>query len=118
MRNSMGNKVPEIPDLPEIPDPKTVPLDPGTDITENLTELEIRNREIELDEKEKLSRIRVTIARTAASIGGAVLIVILVHYLGPASWHWLTDDQLGKIETVLGGSGITALILTSARKYL
>ena len=42
--------------------------------------------------------------------------IMLVHYLGPPSWHWLTPEQLDKVESLFSGSGITYITVTLTRR--
>jgi len=41
-----------------------------------------------------------------------------LHYLLPERWHWLTPDQLSKIQSVLFSGGMGGVLSLVARKQL
>lgn len=51
-------------------------------------------------------------------IGGAIIIIMLFHYLAPTSWAWLEESQLDKLETALAGSATSAIIIYARRIFL
>jgi hypothetical protein len=46
------------------------------------------------------------------------LIAWSLHYLLPMCYHWLTDDQLSKIQSVLFSGSIGGVISVMAQKHL
>ncbi len=77
---------------------------------------------IETDEKEELSIVKVRIVKALALMGvitfAVAVIILLLHYFGPESWHWLTPLQQTKVESVFGGSGATYLVVSLIRRYV
>jgi hypothetical protein len=41
----------------------------------------------------------------------------LVHFLTPAYWHWLTAEQLSKIQTVIFSGSLGAVVATYVQKH-
>ena len=75
---------------------------------------EFRRRERLLD---TLASGRVLLARL---LPYAVLIFIAVmawHYLAPGKWHWMSLEQIDRVETALAG-GAVSLIILFLRRYL
>ena len=54
----------------------------------------------------------------ALVIGGAIIITMLFHYLAPASWGWLQESQLDKLETAIASSATSAIIIYARRIFL
>jgi hypothetical protein len=42
--------------------------------------------------------------------------VWLFHMVTPVSWHWLTDEQVGHIQTLLFSGTVSATLALLARK--
>lgn len=48
----------------------------------------------------------------------AALLIWVWHYLSPACWHWLSDVQLSKVQSVLFSGGMGAIISGIIRAQL
>ena len=77
---------------------------------------------IETGEKEELSIVKIRVVKAFALVGSitffVALFILLWHYFGPESTHWLTPLQLSKIESVFGGSGAAYLVISLSRRYI
>lgn len=48
--------------------------------------------------------------RGAASVLALVVLTVLWHYFGPTWAHWLTDQQLARVETVTSTQAFAAVV--------
>ena len=56
--------------------------------------------------------------RAALVIVGAVIAIMLFHYLAPNSWAWLDESQLDKLETVVASGATSALVISTRQIFL
>jgi len=48
----------------------------------------------------------------------AGLLVWVAHYVTPTSMHWLTDEQLSKIQSVIFSGALGVLVTAGANKFV
>ena len=53
-----------------------------------------------------------------AGLVAASVVVFMWHLLAPEKWHWLTDEQIDRINTFVFGSAAGGLLKTYARRSL
>jgi hypothetical protein len=74
------------------------------------------------DRRERLRDVLSWIVVRLAVVGAFLLLALLIswtwHLLAPGGWHYLTDAQITRIETVLFSSFVGGVISTYARRYL
>lgn len=46
-----------------------------------------------------------------ATIGAALMLVMLWHYIGREEWTWMTPQQIDKVEAAFGGGILSALFI-------
>ena len=84
--------------------------------------LDVESKAIDVEEKDVLSKTKtstIQLGIAAASVVFALALgVMIVHYLGPTDWHWLSDEQLDKLESLFSGSGATYILVTLTRRFM
>lgn len=60
--------------------------------------------------------VLVTMTIVFSSVYVIAFLVISVHYLSP--WHWLTNEQIDKIQSILFSGGVGAIVSTIVRTQI
>lgn len=60
--------------------------------------------------------VSVTVVLSALFI--ASLVAWAWHYLAPSCWGWLTENQLGKVQSILFSGGMGAIVSAIAKKQI
>ena len=59
----------------------------------------------------------------ALTVTFAVLFIVSIiswswHYLGPVYWHWLNEQQLSKVQSVIFSGGLGAILSSMVQKQM
>ena len=101
----------------EWPVPPVTPEDvPTGDRTAEQEERLLRTREREStfrrqeSLRDRVNVVALVLLSFAAGILIVVVLIVLWHYFAPADWHWLTNEQLARVETVTSTQAFAAVL--------
>ena len=60
--------------------------------------------------RERVNVVALLLVSLAAGILIIVVLIVLWHYFAPAEWHWLTNEQLARVETVTSTQAFAAVV--------
>lgn len=60
--------------------------------------------------RDRVNVVALLLVSVAAGILIIVVLIVLWHYFAPTGWHWLTSEQLARVETVTSTQAFAAVV--------
>lgn len=119
------------PDTKEVPKPKPEELEPQSGDTQSIAEARRLEERKDIEHEEKTNRIRRSerlrnlfsgglqcLVATIIAIIIIMVVVVALHHLVPASWGWLTSDQLSDLRTFLFSAAVISTVTSHLQRNL